>query len=618
MRPVLFEMRIRQVWRLDEHIYNTIKFRVGEMVTIVFLIVHVLGKEKIVSDDEKASQCDGGIMTAETTKIVSDDEKASQCDGGIMTAETTNSINESSKPITVGDSVDESDKVPRSKEQTTQMDIKDVNDAHLTEPERTRVLVLAETTNAVNESGKPVTVGDSVDESNKVPRSEEQQTTQMDIKDVNDANLTEPRLDVDVPLIRPRSSSPAVEANKGNKRPALVCEFFAKGWCIKGTSCKFRHIKDLPVDQQNEPQKSQPQGEGVKESMGKSDNLATSATTSTLIACSSNTVTNPPVNKSLGNPFMGPNAHRTSWASFAPKPQEFSGKGYHFGIHNHGYNVTNHDTFWPRAPTFLSSLSQKSNLKSSSYKWEPSKPFRSTFLISQGIYSSDIQYDPIRDSIEQPTKNGDKLSKLSSSSRVPSISGTHTPLQEKLKTDIGSDRVSVGSHVNGNDDDIDMDVDSNEIADTKHEDAKSESKGKRHIGDVIQASEVHASGHYSLQHTDDGPAKEANSYKLDFDAEADMHRESKSVRHFRASLIEFVKELMRPSWRDGKLSKDAHKLIVKRTVDKVLTSLPTEHVPDVQESIDTYLSSSQPKLMKLVEVRCSQCLFGNPRVYKSM
>lgn len=33
----------------------------------------------------------------------------------------------------------------------------------------------------------------------------------------------------------------------GNKRPTLVCDFFAKGWCIRGSSCSFLHIKD-PVN----------------------------------------------------------------------------------------------------------------------------------------------------------------------------------------------------------------------------------------------------------------------------------------------------------------------------------------------------------------------------------
>lgn len=345
--------------------------------------------------------------------------------------------------------------------------------------------------------------------------------------------------------------------------------------------------------------------------------MATSATAPKLVACSSefrsvlqkdkpNPVTNPLVNESLSNLFMGPNTHRSNWASYAPKMEEFSGKGYHSGLHNHRINSSYHGTVWSRASSW------KSDSKFSSYDWEPSKPFRSKFLLSQGISAPEIQYDPIRDSIEQPLKNGDKLPKLSSSSRVPSISGTHS----KTKKDLGSDKFSIGSHVIGND--IDMDVDSNEIADTKQENSKSESKGKKHVGDVIQASGIHVSSH-RLRQNDGCPMKEVNNYKLDFDAEADMHRESKPLRHFRAALIEFVKELVKPTWRDGKLSKDAHKMIVKKAVDKVLTSLPPEHIPSIEESIDTYLASSQPKLVKLVEVRFSQIvLSGNPRVYKSI
>ncbi|KAK1420109.1 hypothetical protein QVD17_21445 [Tagetes erecta] len=466
-------------------------------------------------------------------------------------------------------------------------------------------IMTAETTNHVSDFNKQATAGNSVNESVKVPLSEEE-TTQMDTKDVNDAHQKESRSDVDAPLIRPRSLSPAKDISEGNKRPALVCDFFAKGWCIKGTSCRFRHIKEPAinvVDQQNEPEKSQSQDEGVREGTGRSS-LATSATAPKLIACSSelksvlqkdkpNLVTSPLVNESVSNLFMGPNTHRSNWASYAPKMEEFSGKGYHFGLHDHRINSSYHGTVWPRASNFW-----KSDSKFSSYDWEPSKPFRSQFLLSQGISAPEIQYDPIRDSIEQPKKNGDTLPKLSSSSRVPSVAGTHSPLQEKKKTDLGSDKFSIGSHVNGND--IDMDMDSNDIADTKRENSKSESKGKKHVGDIIQASEVHVSSHH-LRQNDGGLMKEVNNYKLDFDADGDMHRESKSLRHFRAALIEFVKEIVKPTWRDGKLSKDAHKMIVKKTVDKVLTSLPPEHVPSIEESIDMYLASSQPKLVKLVE-----------------
>lgn len=41
-----------------------------------------------------------------------------------------------------------------------------------------------------------------------------------------------------------RSLSPSAEIKDGKKRPAIICDFFAKGWCIRGSSCSFLHIKD--------------------------------------------------------------------------------------------------------------------------------------------------------------------------------------------------------------------------------------------------------------------------------------------------------------------------------------------------------------------------------------
>lgn len=41
-----------------------------------------------------------------------------------------------------------------------------------------------------------------------------------------------------------QSLSPGADFNDGNKRKAITCDFFAKGWCIKGSSCRFLHVKD--------------------------------------------------------------------------------------------------------------------------------------------------------------------------------------------------------------------------------------------------------------------------------------------------------------------------------------------------------------------------------------
>ncbi|KAK8941899.1 Zinc finger CCCH domain-containing protein 38 [Platanthera guangdongensis] len=80
-------------------------------------------------------------------------------------------------------------------------------------------------------------------------------------------------------------------------------------------------------------------------------------------------------------------------------------------------------------------------------------------------------------------------------------------------------------------------------------------------------------------------------------------KEGKDVKMFKCALIEFVKDMLKPKWKEGQLSKEAHKTIVKKVVDKVCGSLQGPNVPQTQEKIDIYLLSSKPKLSKLVQVR---------------
>ncbi|KAE8715177.1 protease-related family protein [Hibiscus syriacus] len=73
------------------------------------------------------------------------------------------------------------------------------------------------------------------------------------------------------------------------------------------------------------------------------------------------------------------------------------------------------------------------------------------------------------------------------------------------------------------------------------------------------------------------------------------------MRHFHAALVDLIKELLKPTWREGHLGKDAHNIIVKKAVDKVLGSIQPHQFPITFESAKQYLSSSQPKIARLVE-----------------
>ncbi|KAJ4825957.1 hypothetical protein Tsubulata_011193, partial [Turnera subulata] len=74
------------------------------------------------------------------------------------------------------------------------------------------------------------------------------------------------------------------------------------------------------------------------------------------------------------------------------------------------------------------------------------------------------------------------------------------------------------------------------------------------------------------------------------------------IRAFKFALVEFVKDLLKPTWKEGQVSKDAYKSIVKKVVDKVTNTMQSTSIPQTQEKIDQYLSFSKPKLTKLVQV----------------
>ncbi|XP_017258015.1 uncharacterized protein LOC108227404 isoform X1 [Daucus carota subsp. sativus] len=77
-------------------------------------------------------------------------------------------------------------------------------------------------------------------------------------------------------------------------------------------------------------------------------------------------------------------------------------------------------------------------------------------------------------------------------------------------------------------------------------------------------------------------------------------KDSRSMKLFKAALADFVKEVLKPSWRQGNMSKEAFKTIVKKTVDKVCGAMKSHQIPKSQTKIDHYIDSSQRKLTKLV------------------
>lgn len=79
-------------------------------------------------------------------------------------------------------------------------------------------------------------------------------------------------------------------------------------------------------------------------------------------------------------------------------------------------------------------------------------------------------------------------------------------------------------------------------------------------------------------------------------------KDDKGIRIFKNSLIEFVKEILKPTWKEGRMSREVHKTIVKKVVDKVTSTIQADQIPKTQEKVEQYLSYSKPKIAKLVQV----------------
>ncbi|KAL6012024.1 hypothetical protein ACLOJK_002495 [Asimina triloba] len=79
-------------------------------------------------------------------------------------------------------------------------------------------------------------------------------------------------------------------------------------------------------------------------------------------------------------------------------------------------------------------------------------------------------------------------------------------------------------------------------------------------------------------------------------------KDSRSMKLFRIAIADFVKDILKPSWRQGNMSKEAFKTIVKKTVDKVSGAMQSHQIPKSQAKINQYVDSSRRKLTKLVMV----------------
>ncbi|XVF86147.1 hypothetical protein PTKIN_Ptkin18bG0017000 [Pterospermum kingtungense] len=96
-----------------------------------------------------------------------------------------------------------------------------------------------------------------------------------------------------------------------------------------------------------------------------------------------------------------------------------------------------------------------------------------------------------------------------------------------------------------------------------------------------------------MERSKNGPSK-----NIDAD-DGKKSKEAKGIRAFKFALVEFVKDLLKPTWKEGQIGKEAYN-IVKKVVDKVTGTMQGANIPQTPEKIDQYLTFSKPKRSKIV------------------
>ncbi|KAK4439968.1 protein FRIGIDA-ESSENTIAL 1 [Sesamum alatum] len=384
-----------------------------------------------------------------------------------------------------------------------------------------------------------------------------------------------------VPQIRLRDASPSAEFDRDNKKLRIPCQFDSKGWCIKGRSCRFLHLKgdSNSVVKEN---KGAYKGNFSNSSITAQDNHH-----NTRISAFGSTLQEM-IGKKSDIEHKGPRSTELSH-SHSRQPLSFGSSSWNtsaLGTQNLLKSVVErHASVSSSLKRSISSVpgSESENLAGNhvfkdtdldkyktkiSYDWEPSAPFCPSHAITRNLLLKESLRDPVRDSIERPVVKDEQLT-FSNSEQGSNAKNVDVPSngsqEEKLLNS-----VHVGDTVKDN---IFLSIYDNKLNDNP--------------------------GHKTELKVD-GSDKN-NEADVDLKGAGQLQSELKAFKYFQSALIEFVKELVKPTWREGLMSKDAHKLIVKKAVDKVLSTLQPHQIPSTAESINLYLSSSKTKLAKLVE-----------------
>lgn len=251
----------------------------------------------------------------------------------------------------------------------------------------------------------------------------------------------------------------------------------------------------------------------------------------------------------------------------------------------------------------------------SSNDWEPSEPFRPSFTIPPYILpSSDALYDPFTDidnpedkSLNAPSSSKGKDAQKESGQQKDGDSASNDKnsscSQNQFQETVARTNLEAHVAVEGVATSV---VDQND-ATTPSKEVSSSAAVENRV--VLKRSKP--AGHGSW-HRSDGSSHQKMLKTDEMDGEVRSDAGTKVMRQFRTAVVENIKEMLKPLWREGRLSKDVHNMIVKRATEKIVSAAVQLHqVPTNNESVEKYLSTSATRMVKLVEGYVEK--YGKPR-----
>ncbi|WZY92485.1 hypothetical protein YC2023_064814 [Brassica napus] len=243
----------------------------------------------------------------------------------------------------------------------------------------------------------------------------------------------------------------------------------------------------------------------------------------------------------------------------------------------------------------------------SSNDWEPSEPFRPSFTIPPYILpSSDALYDPFTD-IENPEDRSPKAQSSTKGKDAQKKSG-----QQKDGDSASNDKNSSCSQNQFQETVVRKNLEAHGVVEgvatsvVDQNDASATTPSKEISSSAAVENRVvlkrsKPAGHESW-HRSDGSSHQKKLKTDDMDGEVRSDAGTKVMRQFRTAVVETIKDMLKPLWREGRLSKDVHNMIVKRATEKIVSAAVQLHqVPTNSESVEKYLSMSSTRIVKLVE-----------------